>query len=247
MYTDYNLEAIVGRISSSNMNVQNIPDWIRCCFVPLNGVFTSGDYSQEHLRILAHWSQDREMLRIYEDGAYNGDIHQYLADYIRCSRKLAKTVNYNIIYSLFTRAAVQSISDTTKIRDKRRVSELIDKWVSAFPGAAEWIRGAQEYGLQTGYAMPTIFGRAIKLPDVMEEGEDAVRRKACNYPILGSDGEIMKRALIICKEYNPDMQLAVTVHDSITVDGEVEFPIDKLENITPFKIPFEVKSTLRWE
>jgi DNA polymerase I-like protein with 3'-5' exonuclease and polymerase domains len=247
MYTDYNLEAIVGRISSSNMNVQNIPDWLRCMFIPQNGCFTTGDFSQEHLRILAHWSQDREMLRVYDEGYLDGDIHQFLANQAHISRKLAKTLNYNIIYSLFTNAAIQSVSDTSKIRDKRRVSELIDKWVSTFPGAAEWIRGAQDYGVRVGYAMPTLFGRVIKLPDIIEEGEDAVRRKACNYPIIGSDGEIMKRALIICKEQNPDMALAATVHDSITVDGDITFPIDKLENIAPFRIPFETKQTYHWE
>jgi len=100
----------------------------------------------------------------------------------------------------------------------------------------------QEEGWRTGWAEPTLFGRRIKLPD---ESEDSVKRKAVNYPILGSDGEIMKRALIICKKYN--LPLAVTVHDSITCDGDIEFPVEELENIAPVHIPFEVKKTLRWE
>lgn len=244
IYTEYNLDAIVGRISSSNRNLQNIPPGeARHIFLPDNGVFTTGDFSQEHLRILAYWSQDREMKRIYEEGYHDGDIHSYTAEEMHISRRLAKTVNYNIAYVLFTRAAPTSLSQTTKIRDLRRCSEIIDKWMRTFRGATEWLRGAQEYGLRTGYAMPTMFGRHIKLPTEERDSIDGIRRKAANYPIIGSDADIMKRALILCK----DLPLVVTMHDSITCDGDIEFPIEQLENIAPFNIPFGVKKTIRWE
>ncbi|KKM13967.1 hypothetical protein LCGC14_1710830, partial [marine sediment metagenome] len=68
------------------------------------------------------------------------------------------------------------------------------------------------------------------------------------YPILGSDGEVMKRAIILCnrKGLGPPV-MAASVHDSLTFDGDVELPVEELENIPGFTIPFEVKQTLRWE
>ena len=75
-----------------------------------------------------------------------------------------------------------------------------------------------------------------------------MRRKAVNYPILGSDGEIMKRAIILCsrKGLHPPI-MAASVHDSLTFDGDVKLPVEELEMIQGFRIPFEVKQTLRWE
>lgn len=243
IYTEYNLDAVVGRISSSNKNMQNIPGEksptktnARQIFMPDSGVFTTGDYAQEHMYILMHVSNDRQMRRVYEEGEFEGDIHKYTAKELNILRPLARTINYAVAYG----ATAKTISTQAKIKDIRKCSRFLDNWFEIFRDAAEWIRGAQEEGLRTGWALPTLFGRRIGIP---EENEDAMKRKAVNYPILGSDGEIMKRALIRCKH----LPLAVTVHDSITVDGDVEFPIEELENIAPVRIPFEVKQTLRWE
>jgi DNA polymerase-1 len=239
IYTEYNLDAIVGRISSSNRNLQNIPPGEpRNIFMPDSGTFTTGDFSQEHLRIMMYKSGDRLMQRVYLEGEMGGDIHEFTARELGIPRKLAKTINYAIAYG----ATPKTISAQAKIKDLQRCAYFLDKWFQLFRDAAEWIKGVQEEGWRTGWAEPTLFGRRIKLPD---ESEDSVKRKAVNYPILGSDGEIMKRALIICKKYN--LPLAVTVHDSITCDGDIEFPVEELENIAPVHIPFEVKKTLRWE
>lgn len=237
IYTEYNLEAVVGRISSSNRNMQNIPPGdARNIFMPDGSCFTTGDFNQEHLRIIAYMTQDREMLRVYEEGEHGGDIHAKTSMELNISRRLAKVINYAIPYG----ATPRTVSLQAKTKDLRKCSAFLDSWFETFRGAAEWIKGAQEEGLRTGWALPTLFGRNIRIP---EENEDAMKRKAVNYPILGSDGEIMKRALIMCKH----LPLAVTVHDSITVDGDCEFPIEELENIAPVRIPFECKQTLRWE
>ncbi|GAH09621.1 unnamed protein product, partial [marine sediment metagenome] len=137
-------------------------------------------------------------------------------------------------------ATPRAVSVNAKIRDLRKCARFIDGWFDAYRDAAEWIKRAQEYGLRTGKALPTLFGREIALP---EENEDAMRRKAVNYPILGSDGEIMKRALIMCQH----LPLAVAVHDSITCDGDIDFPMEQLETISPVRIPFAIKKTRRWE
>lgn len=255
VYTNYNLDARVGRISSSDMNLQNIPGKnptrprvehynIRNIIVPDSGVYTSGDYSQEHLYIIMHLSGDRQMKRVYIDGEMNGDIHSFTAQMIfgtvnPNTRKIAKTLNYAIAYG----ATAKTISQQARIPDIRKCSEFLDKWFKTFREAAEWIKGAQREGIRDGWSLPTLFGRRIKLPE--GEGEEGVKSKAINYPVQGSDGEVMKRALIICKKHN--LPLALTVHDSITVDGDCEFPIDELEHIAPVRIPFEVSKTLRWE
>ena len=255
IYTDYNLDARVGRISSSKMNMQNLPGKnptrprvehynIRNIIVPDSGTYTTGDFSQEHLYIIMHLSGDRQMEKVYIEGYMNGDIHSFTAQELfgtvtPNTRKIAKTLNYAIAYG----ATAKTISQQAKIQDVRKCSEFLDRWFKTFREAAEWIKGAQREGLRDGWSLPTVFGRRIRLPD--DEGEEGMKSKAINYPVQGSDGEIMKRALIICDKYK--LPLAVTVHDSITLDGNCEFPVEELEHIAPVRIPFEVTKTLRWE
>lgn len=255
IYTNYNLDARVGRISSSKMNLQNIPppdtnrkllpEGTRYIFEPDSGCFSSGDYSQEHLRILAYLSDDRKMKQVYEEGEFEGDIHLKTAAEMGIPRKLAKTLNYAIPYG----ADSHTVSIQARIKDERKCQRFLESWFESFPDAAEWIRGAKEEGLKDGWALPTLFGRRIRVPEEISRFGKldiaAMGRKCINYPILGSDGEVMKRALIICED--KDLPLAVTVHDSITCDGDISYPIDELENITPFRLPFIVKKTIRWE
>lgn len=250
IYTEYNLDAVVGRISSARMNMQNIPGIksptkinARNIFMPDSGVFTTGDFSQEHLYIIMHKTGDRQIQRVYHEGEMDGDIHKFTARELGISRGLAKTINYAIAYG----ATPRTIRAQAKIKDLQRCSRYLDKWFDTFRDAAEWIRGAQDHGLRYGRALPTLFGREISIPEeVTKWGKvdyEAMKRKAVNYPILGSDGEIMKRALLLCKH----LPLAITVHDSITCDGDVDFPVGQLESIAPVRIPFHVKQTARWE
>lgn len=252
-YTEYYLDTAVGRLNSKNRNIQNIPSDCRYIFLPDSGTFTTGDYSQEHLYILMHFSQDRDMKRVYEEGYMGGDLHSYTASQMFGEvtpdrRRLAKTVNYAIVYG----ATDKTISETAKIKDRRRCGELLDRWFKAFPGATDWIQTVQRAGVKSGWAEPTLFGRKIRIPEESNQwgriDVDAARRKAVNYPILGSDGEVLKRALILCnsKGLGPPT-MAVTVHDSITWDGDVEPPVEELEMLPGFRIPFEVKKTTTWE
>ena len=240
-YTEYYLDTLVGRLNSRNRNIQNIPPEARYMFLPDKGLFTTMDYAQEHLYILMHMSGDSQMRKVYEEGMYDGDIHQFTADQMRISRRLAKTLNYAIIYG----ATIKTISEAAKIKDRHRCGRLLDGWFETFREAAGWIKAIQNEGIRKGWAEPTLFGRQIRLPD---ESEDAQRRKAVNYPILGSDGEIIKRAIILCNRRGlgpPTM--AITVHDSITFDGDVEPPAQELEMIPGFRIPIDIKKTFTWE
>jgi DNA polymerase I-like protein with 3'-5' exonuclease and polymerase domains len=207
-----------------------------------NGVITHN--SKEHMYILAQKAGDKKMQEIlYNPDKDKSDLHIHTAKLMGVTRSLAKTLNYAIIYG----ATAQTIREQAKIPDIRRCSALLDGWLKAYPIIAGWIKSVQQEGIRNGWAVETVFGRRIKLPD---ESEDSRKRKAVNYPILGSDGEIIKRAIIKCNRHNlgPPV-MAITVHDSITWDGDVEkiIPKDELENIAGFRIPFETKVTLRWE
>jgi len=251
-YTEYYLDTSVGRLSSRNRNIQNIPGkddetgdpGARFMLIPDNRVFTTGDYAREHLYFLAHMSQDRDMLEVlYNPDPKLNDIHQRTAELMRTTRKLAKVCNYAVIYG----ATAQTLMEQLKTRDRRMCESMLESWFRAYPGAADWIIYAQREGLRTGWSLPTLFGRQIKLP---EESEDGMKRKAVNYPILGSDGEVIKRAIILCshRRLGPPL-MVITVHDSITWDGDVEkqIPKEELENIPGYRIPFEIKTTFRWE
>ncbi len=244
-YTEYYLDTVVGRLNSRNRNIQNIPPECRYIFLPDNGCFTTGDYSQEHPRILAVVSQDREMLRVFENGE---DIHLNTAKQLRISRTLAKRVNN----AMHGGATAETVSTHTKIRDKNLCSKFIDDWSRVYRSAWDWIQYAQREGVKNGWSLPTLFGRSIRIPDEYTKwgrlNTDAMKRKSSSYPILGSDGEVMKRAIILCykKGLKPPV-MAATVHDSLTFDGDVELPVEELEMIPGFTIPFEVKKTLRWE
>ena len=97
-----------------------------------------------------------------------------------------------------------------------------------------------------------MFGRRIAIPEEYNQWGalyvEGMKRKAVNYPVLGSDGEVIKRAILLCNDrgLGPPV-MAITVHDSIDLDGDYQFPVEELEQIPGFRIPFEVKQTLKWE
>lgn len=248
-YTEYYLDTVVGRLNSRNRNIQNIPPECRNILLPDNGCFTSGDYSREHLYILAHMSGDRDMLRIlYNPDKEKSDIHQHTADRMNVPRKLAKTLNFAVAYG----ATAKTISEQARIKDVSFCGRLLDDWFRTFPGVKDWVISVQQASLRSNWSEPTLFGRRIAIPDEYNRWgalyTEGMKRKAVNYPVLGSDGEVIKRAMLICnsKGLGPPV-MAITVHDSIDLDGDHQFPVEELENIAGFRLPFETKQTLRWE
>lgn len=241
-YTSYFMDTSVGRLNSRDRNIQNVPLEARRMLLPDNRMFTSGDYRMEHMYILAKMSGDRDMLKIlYDPDKKKSDLHQYTADEMRVPRPLAKTLNFAVAYG----ATAKTISEQAKIKDISRCGRLLDGWFRTYKGVADWVQFAQREGLREGWALPTIFGRKIRIP---EESKDAMERKAVNYPVLGSDGEVIKRAILMCasRGLGPSV-MAATVHDSITFDGDVQLPVEELEMIPRFRIPVEVKQTYSWE
>jgi len=242
-YTRYHLDAITGRPSSTDRNMQNIPGIksrlginVRGFLIPDTGTWTDMDFSQLELRILAYVSQDREMLHIYETG---GDIHQIAADFMGIDRNICKNVNFAMIYG----GSDQTLAETAHIKSRTRATQLRNMWFQLFPQAGDYIQTVQHECHKVGRAQ-TIFGRQMRLPTEDEESYDGIERKAVNYPIQGSAADILKRSLIKCQ----DMDIALQVHDELLLDG-IYLPdkFEALENIAPFRTPVEIHYLERWE
>lgn len=235
--TRFHMDAITGRISSTDRNLANIPKGEpRGMFLPDSGIWTDMDFNQVELRLLAYLSQDREMLHIYET---EGDIHQATMDYFGIMRVPAKKGNFSMVYG----ATDETIMESMGLRSRERARQFREGWFQLFPQAGDWIQSTQAQALIHN-RVKTVFGRSIRLPTEEEERIDGRQRKAVNYPIQGSAAEILKRALIHCK----DMPMALQVHDEILIDSYI--PADKfkpLESIAPFRTPVEVKYLTRWE
>lgn len=207
IHTSFN-QAITatGRLSSSDPNLQNIPvrdddgKEIRKCFVAEPGCrFFSADYSQIELRIMAHLSQDENMIEMFREGF---DIHRATAAKIwhedmknitDAQRKKAKQANFGIIYGITTYGLAQRMGI-----DNSEARELIDGYFKTFPKVHEYMQQAIEQARAKGYA-ETIYGRRRYLPDITSRNATVrgfAERNAINAPIQGSEADIIKIAMI---------------------------------------------------
>ena len=233
VYSYFHMDAITGRISSSDRNLQNLPQGeVRNMLLPDSSIWTTLDYNQQELRILAFLSQDDELVYNYETG---GDIHQLTADFMGIPRLLAKSVNFSMIYG----ATPETIMETAGIMSLVRASQLIEMWFAKYKTAGLWIKEQQERGI-ADLKVKTIMGRTIALPAL--ESPEAIKRKAVNYTIQGSGAEIMKRAMIKCSH----LDIALQVYDSLLIDGKVELP-GGLDCVSPVKTPVKVEYLKCWE
>ncbi|KKN60926.1 hypothetical protein LCGC14_0527250 [marine sediment metagenome] len=257
-YTHFHLDAITGRPSSIDRNMQNIPGKFhkdgtkyphncRGILLPDSGIWTSSDWEQLEPRVLAYLSGDREMQHIFSLPKYNpdgtknedADIHLQVAIFMDITRRLGKLVNLAMTYG----ATDETLMEHSGIRSIGRVRQMREMWGRKFPQAMDWIDSRQEDALRTGKAR-TVFGRNIRLPTPDEESIDGIKRKAIDYPCQGSAAEILKRGLIICKDLDTRLQ----IHDQFLIDGFVpDYRFKPLEDIAPFHTPVEVKYLERWE
>ena len=218
-----------GRLSSSNPNLQNIPvrdaqgKEVRKAFIPYPGqLFFSADYSQIELRIMAHLSQDANLIEAFVQG---NDIHaataakifkKPLEEVTSDERRKAKTANFGIIYgiSAFGLAERMGVSRT-------EAKQLIDGYFETYPGVKAYMDKSIEMARDKGYT-ETIFGRRCQLPDI-NSGNAVVRayaeRNAINAPIQGSAADIIKIAMIrigrCMKQEAFQSKMMLQVHDEL--------------------------------
>ena len=241
-YTRFHLDAITGRPSSTDRNMQNIPGIksrvgvnARAMFLPDTGTWTDVDFSQLELRVLAYISQDREMMHIYDT---DGDIHQIAADFMGVDRKICKNVNFAMVYG----GSDQTLAETAHIKSKQRATELRNMWFNLFPQAGDYIQTMNEEVKRGLGVVETIFGRKMRLPEELDLGSR--QRRAIDYPCQGSAADVLKRSLILCQ----DMDMALQIHDELLIDGMI-LPdrFECLEHIAPFRTPMELRYLERWE
>ena len=214
---------------SSNPNLQNIPirneegKEIRKAFIPDDGEeFFSADYSQIELRIMAHLSQDTNMIEAFNEG---NDIHAATAakvykinigDVTREQRSKAKTANFGIIYGI----SVFGLAERMNV-PRSEAKELIDGYFITYPRIKEYMNESIERARQKGY-IETLFGRKRYLPDINSRNSVVrgyAERNAINAPIQGSAADIIKIAMVNIwrrfKEEQIQSKMILQVHDEL--------------------------------
>ena len=218
-----------GRLSSSDPNLQNIPvrdddgKEIRRCFIPEPGcLFFSADYSQIELRIMAHLSEDANMVEAFREGS---DIHAATAakiwhedikDVTGAQRKKAKTANFGIIYGITTFGLAQRMNIENK-----EAKQIIEDYFRTFPGVQAYMEKSKEMARAKGYA-ETLFHRRRYLPDINSKNGTVrgfAERNAINAPIQGSEADIIKVAMVrIFNRFRKEgirSKMIIQVHDEL--------------------------------
>ena len=218
-----------GRLSSSDPNLQNIPirgedgKEIRKAFVPEPGcLFFSADYSQIELRVMAHLSQDENMVRVFREGK---DLHAATAaniykkpieDVTRDERTKSKRANFGIICGITVFGLAERLDIS---RDEAK--QLIDGYFETFPQVHDYMERSKQMVREKGYAT-TLFGRRRYLPDITSQNATVrgfAERNAINAPIQGTAADIIKVAMIhIFERFKKEgirSKMILQVHDEL--------------------------------
>jgi DNA polymerase-1 len=248
-----------GRLSSTNPNLQNIPirddmgREIRKAFIPENAdcLFSSADYSQIELRIMAHLSGDEHMIAAFRSGE---DIHAATAAKIygvplnevtKDMRRKAKTANFGIIYGI----SVFGLSERLNIR-RAESKELIEGYFRTYPSVRDYMEKCIEEAKEKGF-VETLFKRKRYLPDI-NSGNAIVRgyaeRNAINAPIQGSAADIIKVAMVNIytrfKKEHLKSKMILQVHDELNfnvwkdeLDTVKKIVLEEMENVIQLQVP----------
>ncbi len=250
-----------GRISSMGPNLQNIPvkdalgQKIRRAFVASEGCsFVSADYSQIELIVLAHLSQDKNLMQAFHEQV---DIHKRTAAILMKKeesevsdeeRRIAKSINFGIIYGMSAFRLAHQLRIAHK--DARN---FIDEYFAEFHGVAAFINKTEEETMERGYAQ-TILGRRRVIPTITSRNknlQNAAKRMAVNTVIQGSAADIVKCAMLaldkVLREKNMQTELLLQIHDELVLEcplSEQEDAVKVLEetmkNAYDLSVPLSV-------
>jgi DNA polymerase-1 len=243
--------------------LQNIPirdakgREIRKAFIPSDNehILLSADYSQIELRLMAHFSQDPDMIEAFRQ---NEDIHATTAAKIyhidisqvtKEQRSKAKTANFGIIYGISSFGLSQRLNIS-----RSEAKQLIDGYFASYPKVKDYMETTIREAQKNGYA-ETIFGRRRYLRDI-NSGNSMMRgmaeRNAINAPIQGTAADIIKLAMIrinkIFKEKKLKTAMILQVHDELVFDvykPELEIVrtivVDEMQNAVHLSVPLTVE------
>ena len=260
--TSYHLTgAATGRLSSSDPNLQNIPtrskrgQMIREAFIADEGnVLLSADYSQIELRILAHMSEDPNLIRSFIEGE---DVHRRTASEIYHiepsevtdeQRSVAKAINFGLMYgkSAFGLAEELNISRT-------EAKKMIDEYFTRYSKVKQFLDSQVLLAHEQGY-VSTILGRKRMLPEINSKNhmmKNNAERMAMNSPIQGTASDLIKVAMVkldrVFREKKIQSKMLLQVHDELVFEcpkSEVnqvkELVKEAMEHALQLKIPLNV-------
>lgn len=235
IHTSYNqLGAATGRLSSVDPNLQNIPTRteegreVRRAFVAApECVLVAADYSQIELRVLAHITQDPNLMRAFHE---DQDIHAATAAQLfgvpihevdKHQRRLAKTTVFGVIYGI----SAFGLSQRTNL-SRTEAQALIDGLFARFPGIRSYIDNTIQQARTDGY-VTSLFGRRRITPDIHNKGprQQAAEREAINHPIQATAADIMKLAMLrvhrAIAQFGNHTKLLLQVHDELIVETPI--------------------------
>ncbi|MCR5260677.1 MAG: DNA polymerase I [Candidatus Gastranaerophilales bacterium] len=257
-----------GRLSSSNPNLQNIPvrtDYgakIRGAFVPKdrdNMMILSADYSQIELRLMAHCSQDENLMQAFLDDV---DVHALTAskvygvpieDVTKEMRYNAKAVNFGIVYGQSKYGLASQLGISAFEAD-----EFIAKYFHTYPKIKDYMYETIDFAQKNGY-VETIYGRKRWLDtglysSNMKERE-AAQRAAINAPLQGSAADLIKFAMIKLQKSilgsKLSSKIVLQVHDELVLEVVkseqniiTDLVRDAMEQGQPLTVPLKVDIAL---
>jgi len=237
VHTSYNQSvAATGRLSSTNPNLQNIPvrteegRRIRQAFVAPDGYqLLAADYSQIELRIMAHLSEDKSLLKAFAEGV---DIHRATAAEVfgvavdevdNDQRRASKAINFGLIYGMSAFGLAKQLGI-----GRYEAQDYVDLYFERYPGVKKYMDDTRKLAAKQGY-VETVFGRRLYLPEI--NARNAQRRQyaertAINAPMQGTAADIIKRAMIsvdkALDESGIDAHVVMQVHDELVVEVKKE-------------------------
>ncbi|MCD8026023.1 MAG: DNA polymerase I [Clostridiales bacterium] len=258
-------ETRTGRISSTEPNLQNIPvrtelgKEMRRFFCAKEGwVLVDADYSQIELRVLAHISNDKNMIEAFKN---NDDIHAITASQVfnmpldavtPVIRSRAKAVNFGIVYGIGAYSLAKDIGVTN-----REASLYIKNYLAHYSGVDEYMKNVVEKAKLDGY-VETMFGRRRYLPE-LTSGKHMLRafgeRVARNMPIQGTAADIIKIAMVRVndriKREGLQARLILQVHDELIVEAPQDESMrvamllqEEMENAVRLEVPLTAEAAI---
>ena len=260
IHTNFNqMVTATGRLSSTDPNLQNIPirteegRKIRKAFIAEKDdwVLLSADYSQIELRVLAHISDDKQLIKAFNE---DQDIHTQTASEVfevepenvnSNLRRHAKVINFGIAYGMSSYGLANDLDITNKEAD-----EYINKYFDRFPGVKKYMDNIVKKAKNDGYVR-TIFNRLRYIKGINSSNyhrRSFAERTAINSPIQGSAADIMKIAMIdvynSLRESNLKVKMLLQIHDEIVfeaaksdLDKVAKLVKEKMENAVKLKVP----------
>ena len=262
--------AVTGRLASSDPNLQNIPirteegRRIRAAFIaPKGHRIVSADYSQIELRIMAHLSGDKGLLKAFAAGE---DVHRATAAEVfgvtplevsNEQRRYAKVINFGLIYGMSSFGLARNLGiDNTAARN------YIQRYFERYPGVKRYMDETREKAKAQGY-VETVFGRRLVLPEINSPNgprRAGAERAAINAPMQGTAADLIKMSMVAVQQALMDQgrasRMIMQVHDELVLEvpeAEVDWARTEvprlMAGVAQLKVPLlaEVGVGPNWE